>query len=327
MFLKYLKQRRSALLAFLLFYAVFYAAFYLYHLPMSAVLYPGAVCAVIGLTLFAADYAKVKKRHERLEEMKKLSAELMGAVPAADGITDEDYGEIIDLLCREQRRLSEEYYRRYSDMTEYYTVWVHQIKTPIAAMRLKLQTEDSEVSRKLTADLNRIEQYVEMVLAFLRLDSESTDYVFRQCELDGIIRQSVKKFSGEFIGRRLSLNYEPVGVSVLTDEKWLCFVIEQIISNALKYTREGGITIGMEGEGRLFIRDTGMGIAPEDLPRVFEKGFTGFNGREDKKASGLGMYLCKRICDNLGIAISAESKMDEGTAIYLEFPEKSDNRD
>ena len=323
MFRKYLKQRRLAVLAFLLFYIAFYVSFYLYHLPLIAVVYPGIICFAIAAAFFVADYLKVRARHNRLEEMKKLSAELMTDFPEANTVEDEDYRDIINLLCREQQLLREDTQRRFSDMTDYYTVWAHQIKTPISAMRLKLQNEDSATARKLSADLNRIEQYVEMVLAFLRLDSDTTDYVFREYELDGIIRQSVKRFSGEFIGRKLSLSYEPVSVRVLTDEKWLCFVLEQILSNALKYTQSGGITIGMEGERRLFVRDTGMGIAPEDLPRIFEKGFTGFNGREDKKASGLGLYLCKRVCANLGIGISAESKPDEGTAIYLDFPEKS----
>lgn len=321
MFRKYLKQRRLAVLAFLLSYIAFYVSFYLYHLPLIAVVYPGIICFVIAAAFFVADYLKVRARHNRLEEMKKLSAELMKDFPAADTVEDEDYRDIIEMLCREQQLLKEDTCRRFSDMTDYYTVWAHQIKTPISAMRLKLQGEDSATARKLSADLNRIEQYVEMVLAFLRLDSDTTDYVFREHELDGIIRQSVKKFSGEFIGRKLSLSYEPVSVSVLTDEKWLCFVLEQILSNALKYTQSGGITIGMEGERRLFVRDTGMGIAPEDLPRIFEKGFTGFNGREDKKASGLGLYLCKRVCANMGIGISAESGPDEGTSIYLDFPE------
>ncbi|MDO4814997.1 MAG: sensor histidine kinase [Bacillota bacterium] len=321
---KYLKKRRFALLGFLLFYIIFYTSFYLYHLPLSAVVYPGVICLVFGMAFFAVDYSRTLKRHKRLEEMKKLSAALMTDFPEADDSEDEDYQEIIRLLCQEQRHAEQEYDRRYSDMTDYYTVWAHQIKTPIASMRLKLQNEDSATARKLSADLNRIEQYVEMVLAFLRLDSYTTDYVFRDYELDAIIRQSVKKFSGEFIGRRLSLSYEPVSATVKTDEKWLCFVLEQILSNALKYTQSGGITVGMEGERSLFVRDTGIGIAPEDLPRIFEKGFTGFNGREDKKASGLGLYLCKRVCENLGIGIRAESKPDVGTVIYLDFAEKTE---
>jgi len=326
MFIKYIRQRRAVIWAFLLFYVIFYVSFFLYRLPAAAVIYPGVICLVIGVMLLLYDYIRFYRRHRRLEDIKKLSAELMTDFPAAATVENQDYQEIIDLIIDEQRLLREDSYRRISDMTEYYTVWVHQIKTPISAMRLKLQSEDSDTARKLSADLNRIEQYVEMALAFVRLDSESTDYVIKEYWLDAIIKQAVKKFSGEFIGRRLSLNYEPVNMCVITDEKWLCFVLEQLLSNALKYTQKGGISIGSE-DGRLFIRDTGMGIAPEDLPRIFEKGYTGFNGREDKKASGLGLYLCKRVCRNLGMGINAESRPDEGTVIYLTFPENGGRKE
>lgn len=204
-------------------------------------------------------------------------------------------------------------------MVDYYTIWAHQIKTPIASMRLTLQNEDTALSRQLTNELFRIEQYVEMVLAFLRLNSKSTDYVLKEYDLDGIIKQSVKKFAGEFISRKLSLNYESLHTVVLTDEKWLSFVIEQVLSNALKYTPSGSISITMEDGKRLCIRDTGIGIAAEDLPRIFEHGYTGYNGRMDKKASGIGLYLCKRICERLGHEIRAESEVDRGTCIILDL--------
>jgi signal transduction histidine kinase len=207
----------------------------------------------------------------------------------------------------------------YNNMIDYYKVWAHQIKTPIAAMRLSLQSEDTEAARKLTADLNRIEDYVEMVLTFLRLDSDSTDYIIREYDLDDMIRTAVRKFSREFILKKLTLDYEPVNYTVLTDEKWLAFVIEQVISNAVKYTAEGSVRIYMDEPGILCIRDTGIGISPEDLPRIFENGFTGFNGREDKRASGIGLYLCKRIMDNLSHAITAESQPGRGTTIMLDL--------
>ena len=161
-----------------------------------------------------------------------------------------------------------------------------------------------------------------MVLTFLRLDSESTDYVIKEYDLDGIVRQAVKKFSGEFISRKISLVYEPLQATVITDEKWLSFVVEQILSNALKYTPSGSITIRLEPDKKLYISDTGIGIAPEDLPRIFENGYTGYNGRTDKKASGIGLYLCKRICDKLGHGIAAESKLDEGTTIILDLSQR-----
>lgn len=236
-----------------------------------------------------------------------------------DGIEDEDYQTIIQMFQREHGKVITDNQRAYSEMVDYYTIWAHQIKTPIASMRLTLQNEDTALFRQLTNDLFRIEQYVEMVLTFLRLNSESTDYVIREYDLDKIIRQSVKKFAGEFISRKLSLIYEPLHITVLTDEKWLSFVIEQVLSNALKYTPSGSISITMESGNKLCIRDTGIGIAAEDLPRIFEHGYTGYNGRADKKASGIGLYLCKRICARLGHGIEAESKIDEGTCIVIDL--------
>lgn len=212
---------------------------------------------------------------------------------------------------------------RYRDMIDYYSVWAHQIKTPIASMRLHLQSEDSPLSRQLSSDLLRIEQYVEMVMAFLRLDSGSTDYVIREHDLDGIVRESVRKFAGEFIARKIKLCYEPINTTVITDEKWLCFIVEQILSNALKYTAEGSITISLEEPKKLCIKDTGIGIEKEDLHRVFEKGYTGYNGRVDKKSSGIGLYLCKRICNNLGHGISISSAVGEGTTVTVDLEQKN----
>jgi hypothetical protein len=202
-------------------------------------------------------------------------------------------------------------------MVEYYTVWAHQIKTPIASMRLHLQNEDSALSRKLISDLHRIEQYVEMVLTFLRLNAKSTDYLIKELDLDTIVKKEIKKFSTDFIDRKLSLVYKPLHTTVISDEKWLSFVIEQIISNALKYTSSGAITISLEKEKTLRIQDTGMGIAPEDLPRIFENGYTGHNGRKDQKSSGIGLYLCHRICANLGHTITVQSTVGVGTAVDI----------
>lgn len=186
-------------------------------------------------------------------------------------------------------------------------------------MRLALQGEDTALFRRLLSDLSRTEQYVEMVMAFLRLEDAPGDYVFREVALDEVLRQALRRFSAEFIDRRLRLDYTPTELTVLTDEKWLCFVLEQLLSNALKYTREGSITVELAGERVLAIRDTGIGIAPEDLPRIFEKGYTGQNGRADKRASGLGLYLCSRICRNLGVGLTVKSTSGVGTTLLLDF--------
>ena len=173
-------------------------------------------------------------------------------------------------------------------------------------MRLSLAEQDSPESRSLAEELTRIEQYVEMVLCYIRLESSDTDYVIKECRLEDIVKSAVRRFSGQFIRKKLTLQMSGLDRMVLTDEKWLLFVIGQVLSNAVKYTRAGGITITCENDV-LKIQDTGIGIAPEDLPRIFEKGYTGCNGRSDMKASGLGLYLCRQICGRLGHRISVES--------------------
>ncbi len=319
LFSQYLKQRWRVYVAAVMFCAIFALSFLLYHLPIVAVIYPALLCGAVGLLMMVFDFLRMKRKHEELEHIKSITDTIAGIFPKIDGIEDADYQEIIRLIGEEHNRYRINTNQKYSDMIDYYTVWAHQIKTPIASMRLHLQNEDSALARKLSADLHRIEQYVEMVLTFLRLNSESTDYVIKEYDLDKIIRQAVRKFSSEFIGRKLSLVYEPLDTMVLTDEKWLSFVIEQVLSNALKYTPSGSITIALEPEKKLCIRDTGIGIAPEDLPRIFENGYTGYNGRADKKASGIGLYLCKRICSNLGHTINAESIVDVGTIITIDL--------
>ena len=315
----YIKKRFRWFLAQIIFCAVFAVSFFLYHLTLEAVLYPILICVVFGLLIIGVDIYFVYRKHKRLTEISKLPASMISSLPEIESVEDLDYQKIIGSLINEIEKLSHEAFVKYHDMTDYYTVWVHQIKTPITSMRLTLQNEDTPFSRKLTSDLFQIEQYVEMVLAFMRLDSDSGDYVFKEYGIDGIIKQSLSKFASEFIDRKIRLEYEPIDKIVVTDEKWLTFVIEQLLSNALKYTRRGSVKIFMSDEKTLCIKDTGIGIAPEDLPRIFEKGYTGYNGRKDKKASGLGLYLCKKACRKLEIEIRAESVLDEGTAFYLDL--------
>ena len=319
LFAAYLSYQKKALAAFFLFAVVFAGSFCLYHLPLRAVLYPAALCFLLGLVMLSADFLKVRKRHQTLAYLHALRADLIDSLPPCGSITDEDYHAIINKLCREKKFSMEEAACQYRDMVDYYTVWAHQIKTPIAAMRLHLQSEDTAQSRKLLQELKRIERYVEMVLTFLRLGSDSTDYVIKSYDLDSIVRPAVKQFAGEFISKKLTLRYEPLSTSVVTDEKWLSFVIEQLISNAVKYTASGGVSLYMEAPKTLCIADTGIGIAPEDLPRIFENGYTGFNGRRDKRASGIGLYLCRQICDRLGHGLSASSEVGKGTVIRLDL--------
>ena len=310
LFNSYLRSRIKAIAVCIAVICIFSASYLLFDMPVIVTLYPLTLSLLVCVIAAAFDFGAYCMRHNELAQNER-------PVPA-DQI-ESDYQKIIADLEDEAERSAQRASEKFSDMVEYYTIWAHQIKTPIAAMRLTLQSEDTETARRLSGDLNRIEEYVEMVLTYLRLDSDDTDYLIREYDLDEIIKPAVRKFAREFILKKLSLDYAPTGYTVLTDEKWLSFVIEQIISNAVKYTSEGGVKIYMDETGVLCISDTGIGICAEDLPRIFENGYTGFNGREDKRASGIGLYLCKRITDNLGHGISVESVPGEGTAVRLDL--------
>ena len=315
----YMKQKCWIIGVGILFLITFSVTYQLYQLPFEALAYQLAVCVMVLLGCLVIDVYKSYRKYQCFSFLKKLPSELMREMPEARTLEDVQYQEIIERLMAESKAQEEKMSYSYQNMMDYYTTWVHQIKTPIASMKLHLQNEDTELSRRLSEELFRIEQYVEMVLMYLRLDAESSDYVFREYELDNIVRQSVRKYAGQFIRRKLSLNYQPLQTKVLTDEKWLAFVLEQILSNAIKYTSQGSISIEMETEHILCIKDTGMGIAPENLPRIFEKGYTGYNGRTDKSASGIGLYLCKRICEQLGHHIFVESVVGEGTSVKIDL--------
>lgn len=315
---KYLKQRRKWLLLLACCVLVFAVSFLLYHLPLAAVLYPSALCAALVLGWFLADYRKQREKKKRLTHLAALPDDLTERLEEAPGSLEEAYETIIRNLSQREQDFRREQQRREADRADYYTTWVHQIKTPIASMYLSLENEDSPLSRSLGEELQRIEQYVQMVLTYQRLDSVDTDYVFRECPMDPLVKGALRKFAAQFIRKGIRLDYTPTQKSVVTDEKWLSFVVEQLLSNALKYTPQGTVSIYME-DGSLCIRDTGIGIAPEDLPRIFERGYTGCNGRSDKKASGLGLYLCRRICNNLGHNLTAESTPGVGTLMKLDL--------
>lgn len=318
---QYLKEHRKSIFMQLIFVLVFVVVFYLYHLPLAAVLYPSGICLVIGGMFVCFSIRRAYENHKKRTEIQSLPGLLVqGALEENTGIQGRDYQQIILKLCGEIQSLESEKSASYQEMLDYFTVWVHQIKTPIASMRLHLEAEDSKLSRRLKSDLLHIEQYVEMVLTYFKMDSDDvSDYVFRSVSVDKIIKENIRKLRGDFILKKLSLVYVPFDGTIISDEKWLSFVIGQILSNALKYTKEGSVTIAMEESKTLCIRDTGIGISPEDLPRIFEKGYTGANGRGDKRASGLGLYLCRQICARLGHQILVRSEIETGTEVRIDL--------
>lgn len=319
LFCRYLREKTRLLLLLGCCAAICGGLFALYRLPVSVALYAALLCLVAGLLLGLNDFLRFRRQHLRLQELSESRLLSMDELPEALHILEQDYQQLLAALLEEKRLLSAGYEREKSEIVDYYTLWAHQIKTPISALGLLLQQQDSEQSCELETQLLLISQYVEMVLAYLRLDSESSDYLLRRYELGPIVRQAARKFAPLFIGKRLSLDLGELQQRVLTDEKWLCFAIEQILSNAIKYTPSGSISIRCEEPASLIISDSGIGIAAEDLPRIFDKGFTGYNGRLDKRASGIGLYLTKRILDNLGHSISVSSQLDRGTTVTIDL--------
>lgn len=211
---------------------------------------------------------------------------------------------------------------KYNDLLDYYTLWVHQVKTPIAASSLLIgDLKDKEAKSQLEQELFKIESYVHLVLQYLRLESFHDDLVLKQENLADLVREVVKKYALFFIQQGLSLNLHDLDHTIVTDKKWFLVILEQVLSNSLKYTKEGSIEIYFH-EDSLYIKDTGLGIQNADLLRVFERGFSGYNGRLTQQSSGLGLYLSKKIADQLGHKIAIASQVGQGTTVSIAFPEK-----
>lgn len=299
------------------------AALYDYDGAMRNMSYGVALTVFFGMLYGIWDYLRFRRKCRILQEVVTRSGERSFCLPEPVSYVEELYHKITDAIESEERDARSEYDEKKQDMADYYTMWTHQIKTPIAALRLLLQGEKQPLE-----ELFKIEQYAEMALHYARLDSISADLLFQTQDVAAILRAAVKKYAVLFIGSGLSFRMDAFSVHAITDEKWLSFVFEQILSNALKYTPEGSIQIyGLNRQGErtegeaayIVIEDSGIGIREEDLPRIFERGFTGHNGRLDKKSTGIGLYLCKQILDRLSHAVRVESRMGEGTKVIIGF--------
>ena len=328
----FLKERIGVFIAFSGAAGIVALILYLYDIPGEAMQY-GFLLAFVWCMIFAVlDFLRYSHRHRILvDNFSKILSDVE-KLPADTGLIAQDYQRMIREIYRQKAEMESGERISKQEMSDYYVMWVHQIKNPIAALKVLIQTCEEEEGKSATEDeargrrteylkemkqeLFRIEQYADMVLTYLRMEDMASDLSFEKYSLDKIVRQAVRKNSQMFILRKIGLDYQPLNHMVLTDEKWMVFVVEQILTNALKYTKEGTVSIYMEGKN-LVIADTGIGIWPEDLPRVFERGFTGYNGRADKKSTGIGLYLCKKIMDRLRQEIWIKSEVGVGTKVYL----------
>lgn len=311
--------------------------FYLYLMcaPKADLVYSACIDVGIFLVVFLVMWITYQKKVQRLRQFLSCPLENNMQLPEAEELLEELYTELFSRANEERAEAMRRAGREKQEQREYYARWVHQIKTPIAAMQLLLQTQREEAPERykeqeeIEEQLFRIEQYVSMALQYQRKDSH--DYVLHAIALDGIIRDSIHKYAKMMIRKKIGIQYEGCDLVVTSDEKWLSFVVEQLLSNAVKYMQEGVITIQTgqnETEAFLCMEDQGIGIRQEDIPRVFEQGYTGFNGHTDKHSTGIGLYLCKQVLTKLGHTIRITSEPGKGTQVWIGFSlQKIDIRD
>lgn len=312
--------------------------------------YAAVLDAILLLITVLVGFFRYSSKVKALSNALKRPVEEQAQLPEATDDVEILYHRLLENQSIARSESESSAAIRQSRMRDYYSMWVHQIKTPISAMKLLLEAEREELgllicdeeqqaSLKELSDnvasfedeLFRIEEYVSMALQYQRVSSTENDFVLEKVSLDGVIRDTIKKYAKVMIRRHIGINYSGTGQEVYTDEKWLAFMLEQILSNAIKYTPQGVVTIETaEEKDRFFItiKDTGIGIKAEDLPRVFEKGYTGYNGHADKKATGIGLYLCRQMADKLGHTIRMESEIGKGTKVWIGFDlDYADTRD
>ena len=218
-----------------------------------------------------------------------------------------------------------DYRRRNEDYSRYIETWVHEVKTPIASCKLIIENHSDPVTRSLEEEVDRIDQYVEQALYYTRSTVVEKDYVIRRCSLDQIVSQVIKNHAKTLISRQFSIERENLDQTVYTDVKWIDFILSQIVTNTVKYRAAEKPVLRFtakadENQVTLRIEDNGCGISAHDLPRIFDKGFTGDNGRQVAKSTGMGLYLVKQLCDKMNIGIQAESLPGRGTTLLLTFP-------
>lgn len=312
------------------------------------VVYAAVLDAILLLITVLVGFFRYSSKVKALSNALKRPVEEQAQLPEATDDVEMLYQRLLENQSIARSESESSAAIRQSQMRDYYSMWVHQIKTPISAMKLLLEVEreelgqlicDDEQSQYLLSDnmdsfedeLFRIEEYVSMALQYQRVSSTENDFVLEKVSVDGVIRDTIKKYAKIMIRRHIGINYSGTGQEVYTDGKWLAFMLEQILSNAIKYTPQGVVTIETaEEKDRFFvtIKDTGIGIKAEDLPRVFEKGYTGYNGHADKKATGIGLYLCRQMADKLGHTIRMESEIGKGTKVWIGFDlDYADTRD
>ncbi|MBU5484461.1 sensor histidine kinase [Clostridium sp. MSJ-11] len=280
------------------------------------------------ISYMALEFIKYKNYYDEINSvLEKLDKKylLPEMIEEANFMQGEKLNSILKEISRDMHENVKYYKDMQSDYREYIETWVHEIKTPIASTKLIIENNRNEVSNKIDFQMDRIEGFVEQVLYYSRSNNVDKDYIIKQTNLDNVVRNVVKRNHRDFIHKKIKLYIKDINEVVYTDGKWTEFIINQIIGNSIKYSsnKEPMINIYSVKKANLvmlIIDDNGVGIIDKDINRVFEKGFTGENGRRFSKSTGMGLYLCEKLCSKLGLKISIDSEVNKGTKVTLIFP-------
>lgn len=270
------------------------------------------------LIIFSYTLVAVSRWQRKLKQLQLLQTNFSHELlPSSTSQVELLYQQITEEL--EQKLVTELEHSRLKkqEMLEDFGIWLHQVKTPVSALDLLIQAQGNDP--KMRAELFKVNEYLQLMLNYLRQQLDNSDLVFEQVALDQVIKEVLKKYALFFAQKGLRVEFIDLDAKVTTDKKWLIFILEQLIFNAIKYTNTGTITFIFNGD-HLAIKDTGIGIKAQDIPRVFEKGFTGYNGRQDQRASGLGLYLSQKVALKLGCKLELTSRIGQGTTVKVYFP-------
>lgn len=317
---RYLKDKYKVIVVFCGLIGCNFFLYFLYDVRMEPILYTTFLLVLFVLPFMFRDLRRTYQKYGRLKSIRQAEFPVMSDLPTADTLLEVSYQQIIKEILQAWQNEQANQRRINSERDDYYTLWTHQIKTPIYTMDLMLQTGDTTPTKWKT-ELLQVSRYVDMALKYLQLENQYSDLCLEQVTLLPLVQEAVKKYSVILIAKRLKVDLHDLNGTVLTDRKWLMFILEQLVSNAAKYTERGSVEIYQLTPFQICVKDTGIGIAAEDLPRLFKKGYTGFNGRIHQKSTGCGLYMCKKVSRLLGFTISISSQVNIGTTVTINLPE------
>ncbi|AGX41971.1 sensor histidine kinase [Clostridium saccharobutylicum] len=325
---EFIRDKVIVILCNMLLFIILSAILFIINVKLIIIVFVFCIWFFPLISYITVEFVKYKNYYDEIDRIiEKLDKKylLPEMLKEADFIQGEKLNRILKEICRDMHENVKYFKDMQADYREYIETWIHEIKTPIASTKLTIENNQNEVTNKIDYQLDRIEGYVEQVLYYSRSNNVSKDYIIKQINLDNVVRNVVKKNYRDFIHKKIKINIKDTNEFVYSDVKWTEFIINQIIGNSIKYSSNKEPIINIHSikkanSVRLIIEDNGVGIIDKDIHRVFEKGFTGENGRRFSKSTGMGLYLCEKLCLKLGLKINIDSEVNKGTKVMLIFP-------